>query len=72
MLITKKTLKTGHPSKLCLVIPLGNGAKVQYPVESRAQAIALYQDYIQQNSSLDLSCNEPLPLVGSAFALQTP
>ncbi|MGF1499714.1 MAG: hypothetical protein ACFB8W_23250 [Elainellaceae cyanobacterium] len=72
MLITKKTLKTAHPSKLCLVIPLGNGAKIQYPVESRAQAIALYQDFIQQNSSLGHSYNEPLSFVNSALALQTP
>lgn len=53
MLITKKTLKASDPSKLCLVIQLEDGIKVQYSVASEADAIAKYTDFLQQNQNVD-------------------
>lgn len=51
MLITRKSLKASTPSKLCLVIQLEDGIKVQYPVVSEADAIAKYSDFVQNNPS---------------------
>lgn len=53
MIITQKTLKAKDPSKLCLVIQLEDGIKLQYPVVSEADAIAKYADFLQQNKSVD-------------------
>lgn len=50
MLITNKSLKASDPTKLCLVISLDNGIKVQYPVDNTAEAIARYTDFLQTNS----------------------
>lgn len=51
MLITRKSLKANNPSKLCLVIQLEDGIKVQYPVLSEADAIAKYRDFLHHNQS---------------------
>ena len=47
MLITKKSLKVTNPDKLCLVIPLEDGIKVQYPVVDKAEAIERYTDFLK-------------------------
>lgn len=50
MLITKKSLKVSDPTKLCLVIPLENGIKVQYPVVNTEEAIARYTEFLRTNA----------------------
>ncbi|MEM7769489.1 MAG: hypothetical protein AAGA75_15560 [Cyanobacteria bacterium P01_E01_bin.6] len=50
MLITKKSLKATDPAKLCLVITLEDGIKVQYPVVDAAEAIERYTDFLRTNS----------------------
>jgi hypothetical protein len=49
MLITKKSLKVTSPDKLCLVIPLEDGIKIQYPVVDTAEAIERYTDFLRTN-----------------------
>ncbi|MEB3212957.1 MAG: hypothetical protein VKL39_16505 [Leptolyngbyaceae bacterium] len=49
MLITKKSLKVTDPEKLCLVIPLEDGIKIQYPVVDTAEAIERYTDFLRIN-----------------------
>lgn len=50
MRITKKTLKVSDPTKLCLVISLEDGIKVQYPVADTQEAIARYRDFLRANA----------------------
>ncbi len=50
MLVTQKSLRGTDPSKLCLTIPLGGGAKIQYAVSSMAEAAALYREHVARNS----------------------
>jgi hypothetical protein len=58
MLIKQKMLRSvDRKSRLCLIILLGNGAKAQYPINNEAEAIALYQEYLQLNAHLN---NTPL------------
>lgn len=56
MLLTEKKLLTGaredESSKLCLVIQLGDGIRVQYAVDSEREAIALYTFYSQMHPHL--------------------
>jgi hypothetical protein len=57
MLLMEKKLLTGartddEGSKLCLVIQLGDGIRVQYAVESEREAIALYTYYSQMHPHL--------------------
>jgi hypothetical protein len=51
MEITIKPLKMSNRARLCLVIPLGDGMKVQYPVHSEAEAKARYEEYQQWNAN---------------------
>lgn len=57
MEVQHKTLRTGGKtlsSRLCLVIPLGNGIKAQYAVRDQAEALALYELYLSQHPDLNL------------------
>ncbi len=49
MLIAQKMLKMNSRSKLCLVIHLEDGTKVQYPVRDEAEAHAKYEEYQRWN-----------------------
>jgi hypothetical protein len=49
MLVTQKMLKMNSRSKLCLVIHLEDGTKVQYPVRDEAEAQAKYEEYQRWN-----------------------
>jgi hypothetical protein len=51
MQLQKKPIKTTvRRMRLCLVIPLGGGAKAQYPVSSEAEAQALYEEFVLLNA----------------------
>jgi hypothetical protein len=57
MLLMEKKLLTGaraeeEGSKLCLIIQLGDGIRVQYAVENKQEAIALYNFYSQMHPHL--------------------
>lgn len=57
MLLMEKKLLTGaraedESSSLCLVIQLGDGIRVQYAVENKQEAIALYTYYSQMHPHL--------------------
>jgi hypothetical protein len=57
MLLMEKKLLTGaraedEGSNLCLIIQLGDGIRVQYAVENRQEAIALYSFYSQMHPHL--------------------
>ena len=59
MIIKHKMIRNAERRlRLCLIIPLGNGAKVQYPIQSETEAWNLYETHLQLNSdhpqSLDL------------------
>lgn len=55
MFITKKMLKATGLSKLCLVIHLDDGIKVQYPVLNEAEAIAKYTEFLQHNQNVRIA-----------------
>ena len=62
MIIKHKMIRNAERRlRLCLIIPLGNGAKVQYPIHSEAEAWNLYETHLQLNSdqsqTLDVSRN---------------
>jgi len=65
MLVTQKNLRGTDPSKLCLTIPLGGGAKVQYAVSSMAEAAALYREHVARNSSPGTVVSPSLRLIRS-------
>ena len=65
MLVTRKSLRGTDPSKLCLTISLGGGAKVQYAVSSMAEATRLYREHMARNASPDSIVSPSLRLVHS-------
>ena len=65
MLITNKSLKASDPTKLCLVISLDNGIKVQYPVDNTAEAIARYTDFLQTNSLSESSNSQDIAVANN-------
>ena len=65
MLITNKPLKASDPTKLCLVISLDNGIKVQYPVDNTAEAIARYTDFLQTNSLSESSNSQDIAVANN-------
>lgn len=53
MLIKRKALRTAERRmRLCVIIPLGNGAKAQYPINNEAEGRAIYEDYLRMNPNL--------------------
>jgi len=57
MILKQKVLRNaGGRLKLCLIIPLANGAKLQYPVHSEAEAWSLYEQHMQLNAVEQLPC----------------
>lgn len=53
MLIKRKALRTAERRmRLCVIIPLGNGAKAQYPIHDEAEGRAIYEEYLRMNSHL--------------------
>lgn len=65
MLVTQKSLRGADPSKLCLTIPLGGGAKVQYAVSSMAEAAKLYREHVACNAAPDAVVSPSLRLIRS-------
>ena len=56
MIIKRKMIRNAERRlRLCLIIPLGNGAKLQYPVQSKSEAWELYEQHLQLNSLNDHS-----------------
>ncbi|MEB3356514.1 MAG: hypothetical protein VKK04_07285 [Synechococcales bacterium] len=59
MKLQEKVLRTAREGKrerlLCLVIPLGQGARVQYPVRDRQEARAIYNEFRALNGQLPVS-----------------
>ena len=68
MLVTRKSLRGTDPSKLCLTIPLGGGAKIQYAVSSMAEAATLYREHIARNASSEDIVSPSLRLVKSQYS----
>ncbi|MGJ3250295.1 MAG: hypothetical protein ACFE0J_04045 [Elainellaceae cyanobacterium] len=53
IVIKRKSIRSlERKSQLCLIIPLGGGAKAQYPISNEAEAIALYKEYLRLNPDL--------------------
>ncbi|MGF1535013.1 MAG: hypothetical protein ACFB4J_00825 [Elainellaceae cyanobacterium] len=53
MLIQRKPIRSAdRRMRLCLVIPLGNGAKAQYPVADVDEARILYEEYLRLNTAV--------------------
>jgi hypothetical protein len=53
ILIKRKSIRSiERKTCLCLIIPLGGGAKAQYPIHDEAEAIALYEEHLQLNAHL--------------------
>ncbi|MGF1496877.1 MAG: hypothetical protein ACFB8W_08665 [Elainellaceae cyanobacterium] len=53
-LIQRKPIRTTvRRIRLCLVIPLGGGAKVQYPVDDENQAQILYREFLRLNAQAE-------------------
>ncbi len=53
MLIQRKPLRTAERRmRLCVVIPLGGGAKAQYPINNEAEARHIYEEYLRMNPQL--------------------
>lgn len=51
MIIKHKMIRNAERRlRLCLIIPLGNGAKIQYPIHSESEAWNLYETHLQLNS----------------------
>ena len=61
MLIQRKPIRTAERRmRLCVIIPLGNGAKAQYPISSEAEGRAIYEEHLRLNAHLlSLRC-EPV------------
>ncbi|MGF1499037.1 MAG: hypothetical protein ACFB8W_19760 [Elainellaceae cyanobacterium] len=53
MKLQEKVLRTAREGKrerlLCLVIPLGRGARLQYPVRDQKEAQAIYNEFRTMN-----------------------
>ncbi|MEB3356671.1 MAG: hypothetical protein VKK04_08090 [Synechococcales bacterium] len=53
-LIQRKPIRTTvRRIRLCLVIPLGGGVKVQYPVDDETEAQVLYNEFLQLNAQTE-------------------
>jgi hypothetical protein len=53
MLIQRKPLRTAERRmRLCVVIPLGGGAKAQYPINNETEARHIYEEYLRMNPQL--------------------
>ncbi|MGF1515531.1 MAG: hypothetical protein ACFB5Z_17785 [Elainellaceae cyanobacterium] len=53
MLIERKPIRAAdRRMRLCLIIPLGNGAKAQYPVASVDEARVLYEAHVRLNTPM--------------------
>lgn len=62
----------GGKKQLCLIIPLGNGIRVQHPVESESEAIELYSHYsklhphLKQKGAIDSSVRLSTPYANAS------
>jgi hypothetical protein len=50
MLIQRKPIRTAERRmRLCVIIPLGNGAKAQYPINDETEARTIYEEHLRMN-----------------------
>jgi len=53
MLIQRKPLRTAERRmRLCVIIPLGDGAKAQYPIKNEAEARHIYEEHLRMNPQI--------------------
>lgn len=53
MLIQRKPIRTAERRmRLCVIIPLGGGAKAQYPINNETEARHIYEEHIRMNPQI--------------------